>query len=66
MMTGTLASDVASRPWLKFYDPHVPAHLDYPRIPLYAPGDYTHLAGSPSASPRTAREDAGLEHLREA
>ncbi len=23
------------RPWLKFYDPEVPAHLDYPRIPIY-------------------------------
>jgi len=23
------------RPWLKFYEPGVPHHLDYPRIPLY-------------------------------
>ncbi len=21
--------------WLKHYDPHVPAHIDYPRVPLY-------------------------------
>ena len=23
------------RPWLKFYEPGVPHHIDYPRIPLY-------------------------------
>ncbi len=23
------------RPWFKFYDPVVPPHIDYPRIPLY-------------------------------
>ncbi len=27
------ASD--SRPWLKHYDPEVPPHLDYPRVPIY-------------------------------
>lgn len=25
----------SSFPWLKHYDAHVPAHLEYPRIPLY-------------------------------
>ena len=24
-----------SRPWLKHYDPQVPPHLDYPRVPIY-------------------------------
>lgn len=24
------------KPWLRFYEPHVPAHLDYPRILLPA------------------------------
>jgi len=33
-----------------------PAHLS-----KYKPGDYTYVHGS--ASRRTAREDAGLEHL---
>ena len=23
------------RPWLKFYEPGVPHHIDYPRIPFY-------------------------------
>jgi long-chain acyl-CoA synthetase len=25
----------AAKPWLKFYDKGVPAHIDYPKIPLY-------------------------------
>ncbi len=24
-----------NRPWLKFYDPDVPEHIDYPRMPVY-------------------------------
>jgi long-chain acyl-CoA synthetase len=24
-----------TKPWLQFYDPDVPAHLDYPHIPIY-------------------------------
>jgi len=28
-------SDAPERPWLKHYDPQVPPHLTYPRIPLY-------------------------------
>ncbi|BDG60727.1 long-chain-fatty-acid--CoA ligase [Caldinitratiruptor microaerophilus] len=31
-MTGT----AADRPWVKFYDPWVRPHLDYPDVPLYA------------------------------
>jgi long-chain acyl-CoA synthetase len=30
-----------SRPWLKYYDPQVPPHLTYPRIPLYSLLDET-------------------------
>ena len=33
------ASEV--RPWLKYYDPQVPPHLTYPRIPLYGLLDET-------------------------
>jgi long-chain acyl-CoA synthetase len=29
------ASSEVERPWLRHYDAAVPAHLDYPRIPLY-------------------------------
>src|SRR6185436_4737424 len=29
------AADAPPRKWLKFYDPDVPAQLDYPRIPIY-------------------------------
>ncbi len=29
------------RPWLKYYDPQVPPHLTYPRIPLYSLLDET-------------------------
>ncbi len=27
-------SEERARPWLRFYDSEVPAHLDYPRIPI--------------------------------
>ncbi len=32
---GQSADSSGSRPWLKHYDPQVPPHLTYPRIPLY-------------------------------
>ena len=32
---GASVADPASHKWLKFYDPEVPAHLAYPRIPIY-------------------------------
>ena len=35
--TGGRIADVSeSRPWFKHYDPEVPLHLTYPRIPLYS------------------------------
>ena len=33
--TGRPSDAPESRPWLKHYDPQVPPHLAYPRIPLY-------------------------------
>ncbi|MBP1696524.1 MAG: Acyl-CoA synthetase (AMP-forming)/AMP-acid ligase [Deltaproteobacteria bacterium] len=33
--TGRPSDAPESRPWLKHYDPQVPPHLTYPRIPLY-------------------------------
>jgi long-chain acyl-CoA synthetase len=33
--TGHPSDAPESRPWLKHYDPQVPSHLTYPRIPLY-------------------------------
>ncbi len=33
--TGGSPAAPESRPWLKYYDPQVPPHLTYPRIPLY-------------------------------
>ncbi len=38
-----------THPWLKQYDPGVPAHLDYPRIPLYRLLDDS-AAANPSAA----------------
>src|SRR5262245_40121599 len=31
----TQSADSTERRWLKYYDPEVPAHLSYPRVPLY-------------------------------
>jgi long-chain acyl-CoA synthetase len=33
--TGRPSDTPQSRPWLKHYDPQVPPHLTYPRVPLY-------------------------------
>jgi hypothetical protein len=29
------AADSTTHNWLRFYDPEVPAHLPYPRVPIY-------------------------------
>jgi long-chain acyl-CoA synthetase len=39
--TGRPSDVPESRPWLKHYDPQVPPHLTYPRIPLYGILDET-------------------------
>jgi long-chain acyl-CoA synthetase len=39
--TGRSSDAPESRPWLKYYDPQVPPHLTYPRIPLYGLLDET-------------------------
>jgi long-chain acyl-CoA synthetase len=39
--TGRPSDAPESRPWLKYYDPEVPPHLTYPRIPLYRVLDET-------------------------
>jgi long-chain acyl-CoA synthetase len=39
--TGHPSDAPESRPWLKHYDPQVPSHLTYPRIPLYGILDET-------------------------
>lgn len=46
---GESASDSSERRWLKHYDANVPAHLDYPRVPLYRLLDDT-AARTPSAA----------------
>jgi hypothetical protein len=38
---GSIADVSESRPWFKHYDPGVPLHLTYPRIPLYRLSDET-------------------------
>jgi long-chain acyl-CoA synthetase len=40
-ITGRPSDAPAFRPWLKYYDPQVPPHLTYPRIPLYTILDET-------------------------
>ena len=39
--TGRPSDAPEFRPWLKYYDPQVPPHLTYPRIPLYSLLDET-------------------------
>jgi long-chain acyl-CoA synthetase len=39
--TGRSSDASEVRPWLKYYDPQVPPHLTYPRIPLYGLLDET-------------------------
>jgi long-chain acyl-CoA synthetase len=39
--TGRPSDAPEFRPWLKYYDPQVPPHLTYPRIPLYTILDET-------------------------
>ena len=49
--TGRPSDAPEFRPWLKYYDPQVPPHLTYPRIPLYSLLDET--AAKYPASPCT-------------
>jgi hypothetical protein len=38
------------KPWIKFYDPHVPRSLEYPKIPLQQILDESadHFPGTPA------------------